>query len=99
MLQTYNLPVDGEEVDTVDILRYSWNKIQAQVKDTITYLLKVQRKYKDSLTENVISYTKDTDSFVKRYKLQGPMAEGVNPRDASSRLVLFQSDFDSLWRK
>ena len=99
MLQTYALPVAREEVETVDILRYTWNKLQVQVKETVSHLLKIQRKYKDSLTENVNSYTRDTDTFVEKYKLQGPMAEGVNPRDASARLVMFQSEFDSLWRK
>lgn len=99
MLQTYNLPVQREEVDQVDTLRYTWNKLQVQVKASVDNLIKIQPKYKDSLQENVSVFTKDTDDYVKRYKLEGPMAEGVNPRDASSRLVVFQSEFDSLWKR
>ena len=83
----------------MDILRYTWNKLRVQIKEIVSHLLKIQKKYKNSLMENVNTYTKDTDVFVERYKTQGPMAEGVNPRDASSRLVIFQSEFDTLWRK
>ena len=99
MLQTYNLPVQREEVDQVDTLRYTWNKLQVQVKVSVDNLIKIQPKYNDSLRENICGFTNDTDNYVERYKLEGPMAEGVNPRDASSRLIVFQSEFDSLWRR
>ena len=91
--------MEREEVELVDTLRYTWNKLLAQVKEVVGNLLKIQPKFKDSLLHNVTEFKKSSDEYVTKYKTQGPMAEGVDPREASSRLVIFQSEFDSLWRR
>lgn len=99
MLNRYEIAVPREEAERVDTLRYTWERLLtlgAEVQDS---LLKIQPKFKCSLLDNVGVFCTDVTEFTKDYDELGPMVAGVPPREASVRLQVYQSTFDSLWRR
>ncbi|XP_052062310.1 dynein axonemal heavy chain 5-like isoform X2 [Mytilus californianus] len=99
MLNKHELPVNKEEMERCDTLRYSWEKLQAQAAEVQTTLLEVQPMFKSELIENVKTFIGDCDDFCGGYDTAGPMVPGVAPREASDRLVIFQNNFDILYKK
>lgn len=98
-MQRDNLPVVREEVERVDTLRYTWDKLQAQNKSITSHLLEIQPEYRNSLLENITLFIDDSKTYVQSYQTQGPMVEGIDPRDATNRLIVYQGEFDGLWRR
>ncbi|CAC5424902.1 unnamed protein product [Mytilus coruscus] len=99
MLNKHELPVNKEEMERCDTLRYSWEKLQSQAAEVQTTLLEVQPMFKSELIENVKTFIGDCDDFCGGYDTAGPMVPGVAPREASDRLVIFQNNFDILYKK
>ncbi|XP_056016925.1 dynein axonemal heavy chain 5-like isoform X3 [Ostrea edulis] len=99
MLIKHDLPVNKEETERCDTLRYSWEKLQVQTSEVQTELLQVQPQFKSELIENVKVFNVDSADFYAKYDEQGPMVAGVPPREASDRLVIFQNNFDVLYKK
>ena len=99
MLQKYEIPVEREEIEKCDTLRYSWQKVLQMASQTSSHLLEIQPLYKESLKNNVKEFVKDVNNFSLAYKNNGPMVPGVAPREASDRLFIFQNQFDTLQRK
>ncbi|CAH1780133.1 unnamed protein product, partial [Owenia fusiformis] len=99
LLTKHEIPVSKEEVERVDTLRYSWEKLQSQSSESSTHLLLVQPNYKQGLIDDVETFITDCSDFYGDYKNNGPMVSGVPPREASDRLIIFQNTFDSLYRK
>jgi dynein heavy chain len=97
--QRMSIPVPQEEIDRVDTMRYAWQKLLQQGKDMQDHLLSIQDEFRERLTSNVEVFTTDVSSYMTNYTQNGPNAPGVAPRDASSRLVIFQTNFDDLWAK
>ncbi|XP_052714224.1 dynein axonemal heavy chain 5-like isoform X2 [Crassostrea angulata] len=99
MLIKHDLPVNKEETEKCDTLRYSWEKLQVQTSEVQTELLQVQPQFKSELIENVKTFNTDCSDFYGKYDTQGPMCAGVPPREASDRLIIFQNNFDVLYKK
>ncbi|XP_074644897.1 dynein axonemal heavy chain 5-like [Tubulanus polymorphus] len=99
MLNKHELPVAREEAERVDTLRYSWEKLQAQASEISTHLLSIQPNFRGDLIEDVKVFIVDCASYYDDYKSNGPMVSGVQPREASDRLIIFQNRFDNLFRK
>ncbi|XP_033755107.1 LOW QUALITY PROTEIN: dynein heavy chain 5, axonemal-like [Pecten maximus] len=99
MLIKHDLPVNKEEMERCDTLRYSWEKIQVQQSEVQTQLLAVQPDFKSELIENVKEFKVDCDNYFADYDNNGPMVAGVPPREASDRLLIFQNTFDMMWKK
>ncbi|XP_054622281.1 dynein axonemal heavy chain 8-like [Dunckerocampus dactyliophorus] len=58
----------------------------------------MQPTLKQSLLERVGVFEKDVGTFIDDYDMEGPMAEGIEPKEASRRLQNFQARFAELWR-
>ena len=68
MLNKHDLPVPKDEMERVDTLRYSWQKLQTQATEVSTYLIQVQPSFKSELIENVTTFNEDCASFYDDYK-------------------------------
>lgn len=51
------------------------------------------------LTAGVAVFANDVEKFDVDYEISGPMVPGLQARDASDRVLLFQARFDDLWGK
>lgn len=67
MLIKHDLPVNKEETEKCDTLRYSWEKLQVQTSEVQTELLQVQPQFKSELIENVKTFTTDCNDFYGKY--------------------------------
>ena len=99
LLSKHRLPVVQEESERVDTLRYSWTRLLATAKQVQDYLISIQSEFKENLVTSITSYHEELNAYYKEYTTKGPMAPGVSPRDASDRLIIFQNQFDTLWRQ
>ncbi|XP_038654873.1 dynein heavy chain 8, axonemal-like isoform X2 [Scyliorhinus canicula] len=99
ILNKYNVEISKEEAEGVDTLRYSFNKMQVKARNVQDELVQVQPKFKANLLESVDVFQKEVLKYGRQYEKEGPMVSGIPPSEASTRLQIFQSWFDDLWRK
>ncbi|XP_050711756.1 dynein axonemal heavy chain 5-like isoform X2 [Eriocheir sinensis] len=99
LLVKYELGLSQEEAERVDNLRFTWQKVLAQAVEVQNLLSRVQPYFRNELIHNVAQFKKDCSKFVHDYRGTGPMVPGLDPRDASDRLIIAQNRFDTLWRK
>ena len=69
ILQRMNITVPQEEVDRVDTLRYTWEKLQIQAHDVTVHLVEIQNVYHEKLKVNIEVFAKDVTTFTEDYKL------------------------------
>ncbi len=79
-----------EETDRADSLRYTWHTLQNQASDVQTLLANLQAQFQKELERNLQQFDKDARAFCAAYYDEGPMVNGLTPRDASERLITFQ---------
>ncbi|ESO89757.1 hypothetical protein LOTGIDRAFT_192667 [Lottia gigantea] len=99
LMNKHDLPVVKEDAEKCDTMRYSWEKLNAQASTVQSHLLEIQPNFRGNLIENVKIFIEDCDNFYDDYDKNGPMVPGVEPREASDRLIVFQNQFDTLYRK
>ena len=68
MLTKHDLPVNREEAERVDTLRYSWQKLCAQTADISTQLIDVQPGFKSTLITDVKVFIEDCSNFYSNYR-------------------------------
>lgn len=90
MITRYELTVSKEDLEQVDNLRYSWQRLQASALGTHFQLLKMQPHFSSDLKGNLDKFREDNTDYVHEYRHAGPMQAGLSPREASDRLILFQ---------
>eukprot|EP00117_Sycon_ciliatum_P048716 scpid847/ scgid34643/ Dynein heavy chain 5, axonemal; Axonemal beta dynein heavy chain 5; Ciliary dynein heavy chain 5 len=88
-----------DEVERVDSLRYRWERVSNKASDVQVHLASVQPHFRQDLLEKVAAFKIDTVDFFSSYADDGPMVQGLEPIEASDRLVAYQIRFDDLWRK
>ncbi|XP_060727240.1 dynein axonemal heavy chain 5 [Tachysurus vachellii] len=99
MLNKYELSVAKEETEKVDTLRYAWEKLLSRSGEVQNELVSLQPIFREELISNVQTFVDDCEHFYGDYEKDGPMVEGLAPREASDRLIMFQNRFDNLYRK
>uniref|UniRef100_A0A8C5C0U0 Dynein, axonemal, heavy chain 5 n=1 Tax=Gadus morhua TaxID=8049 RepID=A0A8C5C0U0_GADMO len=99
MLHKYGLSVAKEEVEKVDTLRYTWEKLLSRSTEVQNELASLQPNFRGELIDNVETFLDDCSHFYQEYDEDGPMAVGLAPQDASDRLIMSQNRFDNLFRK
>ncbi|XP_043531467.1 dynein axonemal heavy chain 8-like [Chiloscyllium plagiosum] len=99
ILNKYGMEISKEETEEVDTLRYFFNKLQVKARNVQDELVQVQPKFKANLLESVDVFQKEVLKYGRQYEKEGPMVPGIAPAEASTRLQIFQSWFDELWRK
>ncbi|XP_069770267.1 dynein axonemal heavy chain 5 isoform X3 [Narcine bancroftii] len=99
MLNKYELLVAKEEIEKVDSLRYAWEKLLMRAREIQNELVALQPNFRGELISNVNTFIEDCNEFYENYEKEGPMITGLAPQDASERLIIFQNQFDNLFRK
>ncbi|XP_024917266.1 dynein heavy chain 5, axonemal [Cynoglossus semilaevis] len=99
MLHKFELSVVKEEADKVDTLRYTWEKLLSRSTEVQNHLVALQPNFRHELLTNVEVFMEDCQHFYQDYEKEGPMVVGLSPQDASDRLIMFQNQFDNLFRK
>jgi len=99
MLQKHEIDVPREEIEKCDSVRYSWEKLKQLTIQKSHTLLEIQSKYKNELKKDVAVFVEVTNRFNEDYLRDGPGVAGINPREASDRLFMFQNQFEGLFRK
>ncbi|CAH8651359.1 unnamed protein product [Schistosoma margrebowiei] len=98
LLAKHSIPVDKEETDKADTLRYEWDKLCKQMLEVQNQLVDVQPEFRNNLLENITTFNENCSTFYDDYDKVGPMVRGIPPREASDRLIIFQNRFDNLYR-
>uniref|UniRef100_A0A8W4F932 Dynein axonemal heavy chain 5 n=1 Tax=Sus scrofa TaxID=9823 RepID=A0A8W4F932_PIG len=99
LLNKYGLLIAKEEMDKVDTLRYTWEKLLARASEVQNELVSLQPSFRKELISTVEVFLQDCHQFYLDYDLNGPMASGLKPQEASDRLIMFQNQFDNIYRK
>ncbi|XP_054020248.1 dynein axonemal heavy chain 5 [Dryobates pubescens] len=99
MLNKYDLLVAKEETEKVDTLHYSWEKLLVRANEVQNELTALQPNFREELIITVKTFTEECAQFYADYDQNGPMVIGLEPQEASGRLIMFQNRFDNLFRK
>nr|XP_033785734.1 dynein heavy chain 5, axonemal isoform X1 [Geotrypetes seraphini] len=99
ILNKYELLVAKEEMEKVDILRYTWEKLLVQANEVQNELFALQPNFRGELITTVQTFIEDCTNYYSDYEKNGPMVIGIAPQEASDRLIMFQNRFDNLYRK
>ncbi|KAG8306517.1 hypothetical protein J6590_045685 [Homalodisca vitripennis] len=95
----FNIKVPPEDIEKVDGLRFNFNNLITYSKEMQETLCKCQEPMKKELMEGVAEFAQEVFDFDRDFEENGPMVEGLEAREASDRVLLFQARFDELWRK
>jgi len=95
VLTRYDLPVDREDLELVDNVRYCWQRVLTRAMDMNIYLLESQPQLQKELAENLKHFKLDCVQYCHEYRTLGPMMPGLSPREASDRLIMFQVNNDN----
>ncbi|XP_075210479.1 dynein heavy chain 8, axonemal kl-3 [Lycorma delicatula] len=95
----YGISVPPEDIEKVDGLQYSFSNLNNAAKAVQALLCEVQDPMKKELLHAVGQFAKDVETFDTDFEENGPMIEGLEAKEASDRVIVFQSRFDELWHK
>ncbi|XP_008567303.1 PREDICTED: dynein heavy chain 5, axonemal, partial [Galeopterus variegatus] len=99
LLNKYGLLIAKEEMDKVDTLHYAWEKLRIRASEVQNELAALQPSFRKELISTMEVFLQDCRQFYLDYDLNGPMASGLKPQEASDRLTMFQNQFDNIYRK
>ena len=99
LAEKYNLQIEKEDHEVIKNLHRVFEELLTKGMDLQVLLLTVQEHFQKNLLESLAVFQGECDDFCKGYHDTGPMQPGLSPKDASDKLSIFQSQFDSLWRK
>ncbi|MEE6526779.1 hypothetical protein FKM82_027635, partial [Ascaphus truei] len=90
MLNKYELLIAKEEMEKVDTLRYTWEKLLVRGNEVQNELVAIQPNFRGELISTVQTFVEDCSDFYSDYGTNGPMIVGLAPQEASDRLIMFQ---------
>ncbi|KAL3284032.1 hypothetical protein HHI36_018202 [Cryptolaemus montrouzieri] len=95
----FKIDIPREDIERVDTLRFNFENMGVHAKQTQENIYDVQAPLLEELTAGVDKFEFEVESFDKDFELKGPMVPGLEAREASDRVLVFQDRFDELWRK
>ena len=99
ILVKYQFSLTEDDSERVEALRAAWQRLQRRSLEHHMELVAVQPNFKRQLLDNLRQFRIDSNDFCSDYEANGPMVQGLTPREASDRLAIFQNRFDTLWRR
>ncbi|XP_044594901.1 dynein axonemal heavy chain 8 [Cotesia glomerata] len=96
LMAAFEIAVFGEDQNAVDGLRYSFTNMLQKAKEVQGKICEIQEPLKKELIEGVEVLKKDVENFDAEFERNGPLEEGIPAKEASERLLLFQSRNDEL---
>ncbi|XP_049886262.1 dynein axonemal heavy chain 8 [Pectinophora gossypiella] len=98
-LAQFNIDIPKEDADMVYGLRYAFQNMLLTSQQVQQKIVDMQGPLQTELTEGVATFLEDVLKFDADYDAFGPMTPGLSAREASDRVIMFQSRFDELWRR
>ncbi|XP_047526251.1 dynein axonemal heavy chain 8 [Pieris napi] len=95
----FNIDIPKDDIDMVYGLRYSFQNMLLTSQQVQQRIVDMQGPLQKELTEGVATFYEDVLKFDADYDAFGPMTPGLSAREASDRVIMFQSRFDELWRR
>lgn len=68
MLHKYGLSVAKEEIDKVDTLRYTWEKLLSRTTEVQNELVALQPHFRGELVNNMETFQEDCQHFYQEYE-------------------------------
>ncbi|KFB36573.1 AGAP007675-PA-like protein [Anopheles sinensis] len=93
------LALTHEQVENVYGIRDTFKTMVKMVEKVENDIIALQVPLQRELAEGVALFNKDIDSFDFEFETNGPQEEGIPAKEASDRLLMFQTRFDELWHK
>ncbi|XP_054290039.1 dynein axonemal heavy chain 8-like [Macrosteles quadrilineatus] len=94
----FNIKVPPEDIEKVDGLRFNFENLIQYSKDMQESLCASQGPLQDELIAKVALFAAEVEKFDIDFETDGPMVDGLEAKEASDRVLLFQGRFDELWR-
>ncbi|CAH0727356.1 unnamed protein product, partial [Brenthis ino] len=95
----FNIDIPKEDADMVYGLRYAFQNMLLTAQQVQQRIVDMQGPLQKELSEGVSVFNTDVLKFDADYEAFGPMTPGLTAREASDRVIMFQSRFDELWRR
>ncbi|XP_034837309.1 dynein axonemal heavy chain 8 [Maniola hyperantus] len=99
LFSQFNIDIPKDDADMVYGLRYAFQNMLLTAQQVQQRIVEMQGPLQQELTEGVANFLKDVLKFDADYEQFGPMTPGLTAREASDRVIMFQSRFDELWRR
>ena len=102
VLLRYEHLVEKEELDTVNALEESWNKVMQKAHQVSDNLFRRQNDFREELLNNVKEFVQDVQDFRDDFIKNGPMENGIPPLEASDRMRKYKRLYmerEHKWRK
>ncbi|CAI9729215.1 dynein heavy chain 5, axonemal-like [Octopus vulgaris] len=99
LLHKYGIVFNDGNAERLDSFAYLFSKVKTLALEVQGMLLEIQPQFKTELSAGVEQFAVDYTQFLDDYSTKGPMEEGIEPREASDRMKIFQCIFDELWGK
>ncbi|XP_052742928.1 dynein axonemal heavy chain 8 [Bicyclus anynana] len=99
LFSQFNIDIPREDADMVYGLRYAFQNMLLTAQQVQQRIVEMQGPLQKELTDGVSNFLKDVLKFDADYEQFGPMTPGLSAREASDRVIMFQSRFDELWRR
>uniref|UniRef100_A0AAG5D7L6 AAA+ ATPase domain-containing protein n=1 Tax=Anopheles atroparvus TaxID=41427 RepID=A0AAG5D7L6_ANOAO len=94
-----SLGLTQEAVDNVYGIRDTFKTMVKKVEKVENDIIALQVPLQQELAAGVAVFNEDINCFDREFEKNGPQEEGIPAKEASDRLLMFQSRFDELWHK
>jgi len=91
--------LDKDESENNTQLKKDWEKMIEQADNVRNNLQGQQAEFKKSLIQGINFLIVDVEEFRKNFVKNGPMAPGIEPREALNRLRMFSDEYSVRKRK
>lgn len=91
--------MEKEEIDKKTVLRTSWKRLVKQAEARTEELSKRQARFKRGLIRDIRLFVDDVYHFRQDFLKNGPMVQGIDPKDAVERLKRFKEEYKIRDRK
>uniref|UniRef100_A0A4W3K4F2 Dynein heavy chain 5, axonemal-like n=1 Tax=Callorhinchus milii TaxID=7868 RepID=A0A4W3K4F2_CALMI len=99
LLNKYELQVVKEDSESVDTLRYTWERLLHHAIEVQNHLIALQPSFHTELIANIKKFSDECGTFYQEYEKGGPMQPRLSPQEANDQLVIYQNRFENLYRK
>ena len=97
LITKFGFQATKEDNDMVKNLNLTWQELRIKAMKTQEVLLNVQAHFQRELIKDLGLFQTKVEDFVVDYNKNGPMQDGLQPKEASDILLMFQNTFDTLW--
>ena len=99
LIAKFGFQASKEDNEMVKNLSITWQELRLKAMKTQEELLNVQAHFQKELIKDLGTFQLKVNDFVTDYNVNGPMQEGLDPKQASDILLMFQNTFDTLWNQ